>query len=577
MVSTNVSSPTTPRTRVTIVGGGLSGISQAIQLRRQLGSLIDLTIIEKEHAAGGTWLNSTWPGAGVDIPIHLYSLYSDPKSDWSHVFADQEQVLGYLNECIEKHDLLDSFIFDTEYVSSAWDAISQTHTLTLRPTRSPGDPSRTYTHTTDILISANGPLSTPLIPKIPGLDKFKGIAFHNLHWRRTQNRLGFTFENKRIAVIGNGSSAIQLIPGLASTPGVELVQYIRSGGYYFPKNNTPIPAYKRFLYRYVPGVRYLHRYELFTAHNDRWKTRNDGDADGHDETEKVLLDYLRRTAPEEYLESLMPRYPLGCKRPAYDAGWLTSLHLPNVTLNSVGIASITETSIIDTTGKEFPADVIVFATGSDVARHGVGLNVGLYGEDGVELREFWKEIGGPQSYRGLAVPGFPNYFMTLGPNAIAGSWGYTIGNQTTVIARLIREMLDLGIGSLQPDRSYFEAHNAEIQEKLDGSTMNSKACSNWWRIGGRGRLSVPNPLDAIGLWKATRTTDWTHWIALAKPSLNADGDEEKPIAKRIDVDRELKRRRTRQTVQGTVLLAAIGGSALYWSNLGWPLYLKPAW
>jgi hypothetical protein len=205
--------------------------------------------------------------------------------------------------------------------------------------------------------------------------------------------------------------------------------------------------------------------------------------------------------------------------------------LPNVTLNSVGIASITETSIIDTTGKEFQADVIVFATGSDVARHGVGLNVGLYGEEGVELKEFWKEIGGPQSYRGLAVPGvspesqpgpnldiptshtdwhsasfliwfnlenpqFPNYFMTLGPNAIAGSWGYTIGNQTTVIARLIKEMLDFGIGSLQPERSYFDAHNAEIQEQLDGSTMNSQACSNWWRIGGRGRLSVPNPLDA---------------------------------------------------------------------------------
>jgi cation diffusion facilitator CzcD-associated flavoprotein CzcO len=100
---TLLSRPAAPRTRVTIVGGGLSGISQAIQLRRQLGSFIDLTIIEKEHAAGGTWLNSTWPGAGVDIPIHLYSLYSDPKSDWSHVFADQEQVLCYLNECIEKH------------------------------------------------------------------------------------------------------------------------------------------------------------------------------------------------------------------------------------------------------------------------------------------------------------------------------------------------------------------------------------------------------------------------------------------------------------------------------------------
>jgi cation diffusion facilitator CzcD-associated flavoprotein CzcO len=207
-------------------------------------------------------------------------------------------------------DLLSSFIFDTEYVSSTWDPTSQTHTLTLRPTKSTGDPSRTFTHTTDILISANGPLSTPLIPKIPGLDKFQGIAFHNLHWRRvtTQNNDNVDFQTKRIAVIGNGSSAIQLIPGLASTPGVELTQYIRSGGYYFPKNNTPIPVHKQFLYRYLPFARYLHRYGLFAAHNDRWKTRNDGDADGHDETEKVLLDYLRRTAPEEYLEALMPRY-----------------------------------------------------------------------------------------------------------------------------------------------------------------------------------------------------------------------------------------------------------------------------
>jgi cation diffusion facilitator CzcD-associated flavoprotein CzcO len=92
-----------PTTRVTIVGGGLSGISQAIQLRRQLGSRVDLTIVEREHAAGGTWLKSTWPGAGVDIPIHLYSLYSDPKSDWDKVFADQKDVLSYLNDCITKN------------------------------------------------------------------------------------------------------------------------------------------------------------------------------------------------------------------------------------------------------------------------------------------------------------------------------------------------------------------------------------------------------------------------------------------------------------------------------------------
>lgn len=199
-----------------------------------------------------------------------------------------------------RSDLSDRFRFNTEYISSTWNSSTQTHELVLRS----GSNGQDYTHTTDVLISANGPLSTPLLPKVPGLEKFQGIAFHNLYWRR--NPVDYT--NKRVAIIGNGSSGIQLLPGVARTPGVELVQYIRSGGYYFPKNNVPIPSWRKWVYKWIPGARLYHRYQLFTAHNDRWKTRNDGDADGHDETEKVLLDYLRKSAPSEYLDALTPRY-----------------------------------------------------------------------------------------------------------------------------------------------------------------------------------------------------------------------------------------------------------------------------
>lgn len=88
---------------VLIVGAGLSGISQAIQLHRQLGEKVDITIIDREDDIGGTWLNSTWPGAGVDIPIHLYSLYSDPSTEWESFFASRDEVLGYLNDCVDKH------------------------------------------------------------------------------------------------------------------------------------------------------------------------------------------------------------------------------------------------------------------------------------------------------------------------------------------------------------------------------------------------------------------------------------------------------------------------------------------
>lgn len=198
----------------------------------------------------------------------------------------------------------------------------------------------------------------------------------------------------------------------------------------------------------------------------------------------------------------------GCKRPAFDAGWLASLHRLNVSLNGVGIQEITEDSIIDKTGQAFQADIIIYATGSDVGRHGVGLNENLHGEQGLELKAYWESIGGPQAYRGLAVPKvssastmliqFPNYFTTVGPNAVAGSWGFTIGNQTTVIARIISEMVRYDIGSLQPREEVFKQHNAEIQEVLVESTMNSYLCTNWWRMDKTGRNTVSNSLDACG-------------------------------------------------------------------------------
>lgn len=172
---------------------------------------------------------------------------------------------------------------------------------------------------------------------------------------------------------------------------------------------------------------------------------------------------------------------LGCKRPAFDAGWLRSLHRPNVTLSSSGIREITRHSIIANDGSTFNPDVIIFATGSDVAWHGVGLNVGLHGEGGVELREHWASIGGPQALLGLVVPKFPNYFMVLGPNAIAGTWGWTLGHQSWKIAHIVRDMVDYGIGALQPRQEAFEKENREQQERLAGSVSGGFCHGPRWK------------------------------------------------------------------------------------------------
>jgi cation diffusion facilitator CzcD-associated flavoprotein CzcO len=309
-------------------------------------------------------------------------------------------------------DLDKDIRLNTTYLSSDWDGTSQTHTLTLK------SHDDTYQHVTDVLISANGPLSRPLLPNIPGRDTFKGIAIHNLNWRKHD----IDFTGMRIAVIGNGSSGIQLLPGLAEIPGVSITQYVRSGGYYYPKVNTPFHAWQRFALDWVPGFRFCYRSVLFRRQHDRSQARGRQNAAGHAEEEKMLLAYLEKNAPAEYLDALRPAYreslvtgtskltaALGCKRPAFDAGWLAALHRSNVTLNGQGIREITEDSIIDNAGAIAPVDIIIFATGADVGRHGVGLNENLHGEDGVELKAYWQSLGGPQAYRGLSVPKVRSY------------------------------------------------------------------------------------------------------------------------------------------------------------------------
>jgi hypothetical protein len=215
--------------------------------------------------------------------------------------------------------------------------------------------------------------------------------------------------------------------------------------------NVEYTRLQKFAYRWLPGLIRYYRFRLFldvsptncfqpcfspvdslrcttqrNQHNKRWTARNYVDGKGHDQLEDQLLDYLAKNAPPEYLDALTPRYreyldkgrhrkrqadvesavrpALGCKRPAFDQGWLASLHKPNVHLTSSPIERITADGIVTKDGVETPVDIIVFATGSDVARHGVGLNVGLYGEDGLELRSYWESLDGPEAYFGLAVP-----------------------------------------------------------------------------------------------------------------------------------------------------------------------------
>ncbi|SCZ99348.1 BZ3500_MvSof-1268-A1-R1_Chr7-2g09495 [Microbotryum saponariae] len=550
--------------RVTIVGGGISGIAQAIRIKERLGNKAKITVLEKAGSAGGIWRDSKWPGAadglygfmpicigsqGVDVPIHLYSLYSDLKHDWTKLYAEQPEVLAYWLGLIEKHSLNDSFSYNSEFVGSTWSHSSQSHTLEVRDTQS----KQIWSFETDVLIGANGPLSTPLIPKIPGLDKFKGHYFHNLRWDE-----GYGFEGKKIAVVGSGSSAIQFIPGLAALPGAHLTQFIRSGGYFVPKINTPYSHLVQLAFRWIPGFQRLYRFNLFLESNDRWRARNE-EAVRPTPTETSLIKYLADTAPAKYFEVLKPDYPFGCKRPAFDHGWLKSLHRENVELVNSHIVEFDERGIKTQDGRYFEADVVIFATGSNVAEHGVGINLGVKGEEGKTLNEYWKEIGGPQAYLGVAVPGYPNLFNVIGPNAIAGSWGYTIGTMTEFISRLVSTLVENDLTSLQPTITAFRAHNLEMRSKLATSTMNSQLCSNWWRVGGKGLITVPNWQTGFGLAASVRKIKWDDWVAVERISPVEAADAKQAIGevRPVDVKKRFWFKTARKSVEVGVILTAV--------------------
>ncbi|BGP51134.1 hypothetical protein JCM10450v2_007063 [Rhodotorula kratochvilovae] len=487
--------------RVVIVGGGISGIAQAVRLQEQLGNKVDFTIFERSHDVGGVWRDSTWPGTAVDVPIHMYCLYSHLNPGFSSKWAGRDEVLGYWKRIVARHWLHDKFVFHSEFVGSRWDSLAQKHTITFRNVQT----DETFDVVADVLIAATGALNKPIIPNVPGKDKFKGVQWHSSRWNND-----VPLEGKRLAVVGNGSSGIQVIPNIVDIEGIQITQFVRSPGYFRPKHNFQYSWLQRLLFS-IPGVLRLYRWKIFFEYDRNILSRGTGTwtSDMRARMTTNILDYMKSQAPEKYWDALLPKYPMHCKRVAYDAGWLASLNRPNVDLTSSPIVAVDETGIITQDGKHYEVDYIAWATGFEVSETGVGLNKGVYGEDGKELRETWKEKKGAYGYLGVAVPAVPNYFAVLGPNAISMSWGYTLGANTEFIARLVRGIYDRQLSSIVVKEEVMESYNKALVERLDQTSLASSECgTSWYKDPETNKLVAPAPWNATELWTRNRKIKW---------------------------------------------------------------------
>lgn len=449
------------RTRALIVGTGFSGLGMAIALQRRG---IDFLMLEKAADIGGTWRDNSYPGCACDIPSHLYSFSFEPKADWRHLFSYQGEIQEYLQGITAKYGLRRYIEFDSHVDRAHWDESEHRwHVFTVD--------GREYV--TQFLISCAGALHIPSIPEFPGRDQFAGPAFHSAAWDH-----GVDLTGKRVAVIGTGASAIQIVPEIVDQV-AQLQLYQRTPPWVVPRTNDELPPKLRRALENIPGLRLALRGGIYGL--------QEALAVGMTQYPPLLrIGHLlgkwniNRSIKDRRLRAkLTPDYRLGCKRILNSSSYYQALADPKTDVVTESIDRITADGIVTADGKERKVDVIVYATGFHVSDSYKYVELkGLNGEDIVD--RFNRE--GPMAHRGTAVADLPNAYLLLGPNTGLGhnSMVYMIESQIRYVVEAIKAADRAGAEALAPTREAQDRYNAGLQAKLGRSVWNTGGCRSWY-------------------------------------------------------------------------------------------------
>ena len=491
-----------PDFHIVIVGAGVSGICAAIKLR-ECG--ISCEIFEKSNDFGGTWWENRYPGAGVDTPNHIYS-FSFARNDWSRYFALQGDLLEYFRGVAERYGLRECTRFNTIVRRATWDETSKRWQVELR--LPDGGMEQVAAN---VFISAVGALNNPLIPKIKGLETFPGPAFHTARWPNDLD-----IEGKRVAVVGNGASAMQVAPAIAAKV-AHLSIFARSKQWAapFPQFNKEAPEPVRALLRSVPLYYLWYRQRLAWTFNDRIHDSLQKDPDWphparslnavNDAHRSFFTDYVVAELGDrqDLLNKVLPDYPPYGKRMLLDNGWYRTLRRSNVTLVDQRLAEVRGRKLIASGGEEHEADILVLATGFRAVEFLASMEV--IGRGGRTLREFWEQDDA-RAYLGATVPCFPNLFTLLGPNVGLGHGGSVIKAielQMDYILSVLERLFDLGAAGVEVHQAAFERYNARVDAAHQKMVWTHPGTDNWYR-NSRGRVVVLTPWRNDDFWRMTR-------------------------------------------------------------------------
>ncbi|RAR10294.1 monooxygenase [Stemphylium lycopersici] len=383
---------------VIIIGAGPSGISMAYTLRHKLG-FRDFTIYEKLDGVGGTWRTNTYPGIGCDVPTILYSFHFNINPNWSKELCEGDEILEYIESTVDKFDLRKHMCFSVECLGASWNSATAKWDVKFRDQKTKIE----FVRSASVFISAVGGISYPRDVKFPGMDNFQGAMFHTARWDHS-----YDYKGKRMAVIGNGCSAAQVVPAVIKDV-TSVTQYARSRQWYHERPNRYFTKAETWAFRYIPFWERWKRLQLFIENDDLVATYMPGVKASikRAAVEDSAKKYIYSRAPKKYHDYLVPDFPLGCKRRIFDPNYLDALNEPNFELIPEGIKEIDETGIVSENGRKDEFDVIVLGTGFQVQQFLTPMEV--LGKDGKSLNQQWKEHRGAQAYMGSFVHNFPNF------------------------------------------------------------------------------------------------------------------------------------------------------------------------
>jgi 4-hydroxyacetophenone monooxygenase len=489
--------------RVVVIGAGVSGMLAAIQLAE---AGIDHVVLEKNSDVGGTWLENAYPGAGVDTPSHLYS-YSFAPRRWTTHFGKRDEVLTYLRDVADAHDLRKVIRFDTEVASAVY-----------RDQRWIVTTAAGETLTADAVITAVGQLNRPKVPPLPGLDAFRGPLFHSARWPADLDVTG-----KRVAVVGTGASAMQIVPAIAERAGRVTVfqrspQWAAPNDVYF----SPIDDAASLLMEHVPFYRRWYRTRLSWNTGDRVHASLQKDPgwehsersvnavnDGH---RRVFTRYVERelAGRADLVAKALPDYPPFGKRMLLDNGWYAAIRRDDVDLVTAPVAAVTPTGVRAQDGTEAPADVVVLCTGFEAQKPLWPLSI--TGRDGMTIADVW----GPDdadAHLGITVSGFPNLFLTCGPGTVLGHGGsyITIAEcQVRYIVEALVGMIENRLGAVEVLPEVHADYAARHDAAHAAMIWTHPGMRNWYR-NPAGRVVCALPWRIVDYWTMTQHVDWNEY------------------------------------------------------------------